>query len=70
MGYLSVMPMMLDPVAPTGFDAILAQFSNLSSVVGSVFGIITSNQYLAYMAVVGIVIAAIRIFKKLKKAAR
>ena len=70
MGYISVMPMLLDPVTPTGFDAILAQFTNLSTVVGNVFTIITGNQYLAYMAVVGVVIAAIRIFKKLKKAAK
>lgn len=58
----------MEPV--TGFDAILAQMSNLTSVVGSVFGIITSNAYLAFFAVVGVVIAAIRIFRKLKRAAK
>lgn len=49
---------------------ILAQLTNLTTVVGDVFTLITSNEYLAYFAVVGFVIAAIRIFKKLKKAAR
>lgn len=70
MGSVYLMPMLLDPVTPTGFDAILAQFTNLSSVVGSVFSIIIGNQLLAYFAVVGVVIAAIRIFKKLKRAAK
>lgn len=59
----------MEPVV-SGFDAILAQISNLTSVVGNVFSLITSNQYLAYFACVGVVIAAVRIFKKLKKAAR
>lgn len=58
----------MDPV--TGFDAILAQITNLTTVVGNVFSLITGNAYLAYFAVVGVVIAAVRIFKKLKKAAR
>ena len=68
MNYLLMSPMVLD--TPTGFAAILDQITNLTSVVGSVFSIITGNQLLAYFAVVGVVIAAIRIFKKLKKAAR
>lgn len=49
---------------------ILAQITNLTTVVGDVFDIITGNAYLAYFAAVGLVVAAIRIFKKLKKAAR
>lgn len=49
---------------------ILAQITNLTTIVGNVFSIITGNAYLAYFACVGLVIAAIRIFKKLKKAAR
>lgn len=49
---------------------ILAQITNLTTVVGDVFTLITGNAYLAYFACVGVVIAAIRIFKKLKKAAR
>lgn len=49
---------------------ILGQITNLTTVVGDVFTIITGNAYLAYFAAVGLVIAAIRIFRKLKKAAR
>ena len=60
--------MLLTPA--TGFDAILDQSTNLTTVVGNVFSIITGNAYLAFFAVVGVVIAAIRIFRKLKKAAR
>ena len=56
--------------AVTGMDAILGQITNLTTVVGNVFTIITGNAYLAYFAAVGIVVAAIKIFKKLKKAAK
>ena len=49
---------------------ILAQLTNLTTVVGDVFTLITSNEYLSFFAVVGVVIAAIRIFRKLKKAAK
>lgn len=54
----------------TPMDAILAQIATLTTVVGNVFSIITSNAYLAFFAAVGLVVAAIKIFKKLKKAAR
>ena len=56
--------------AVTGMNAILAQITNITTVVGDVFSIITSNAYLAYFAAVGLVVAAVKIFKKLKKAAR
>lgn len=59
----------MEPVV-TGMDAILAQITNITTVVGNVFGIITANAYLAYFAAVGLVVAAVKIFKKLKKAAR
>lgn len=49
---------------------ILAQVANLTTVVGNVFTIITGNAYLAYFAAVGVVVAGIRIFKRLKRAAR
>lgn len=54
----------------TPMELILAQLTNITSMVGSVFSIITSNAYLAYFACVGLVVSAIRIFKGLKKAAR
>lgn len=56
--------------AVTGMNAILAQITNLTTVVGDVFSLITSNAYLAYFACVGLVVAAVKIFRKLKKAAR
>lgn len=49
---------------------ILAQVATLTTVVGDVFDIIVGNAYLAYFAAVGLVVAGIKIFKKLKKAAR
>ena len=58
----------MEPV--TGMNAILAQITNITTVVGNVFTIITSNAYLAYFAAVGLVVAGIKIFKKLKKAAK
>lgn len=57
-------------MTPTAMDNILAQITTLTTVVGNVFTIITGNAYLAYFAAVGLVVAAIKIFKKLKKAAR
>lgn len=54
----------------TPMELILAQITNLTSVIGSVFTLITSNAYLAYFACVGLVVAAVKIFKKLKRAAR
>lgn len=49
---------------------ILAQITNITTVVGNVFSIITGNAYLCYFAAVGLVVAAIRIFGGLKRAAR
>lgn len=49
---------------------ILAQVASLTTVVGDVFSMITANAYLCFFAAVGLVVAAIRIFRKLKKAAR
>ena len=49
---------------------IVAQIANVTTVSGNVFDLISGNAYLAYFAAVGLILAAIRIFKKLKKAAR
>lgn len=57
-------------MTPTAMDTILAQITTLTTVVGNVFSIIVGNAYLAYFAAVGLVVAGIKIFKKLKKAAR
>lgn len=58
------------PEAATGMDAILGQITNITTVVGNVFTLITSNAYLAFFAAVGLIIAAVKIFRKLKKAAK
>lgn len=58
----------MEPV--TGMAAILAEITHLTTMIGNVFSLITANAYLAYFACVGLVVAAIKIFKKLKKAAR
>lgn len=49
---------------------ILAQITNLTTVVGDVFTLITGNAYLAFFAAVGLIVAAVKIFRKLKKAAK
>lgn len=49
---------------------IIAQITNITTVVGDVFTLITSNAYLAFFAAVGLIVAAIKIFRKLKKAAK
>ena len=54
----------------SGIATILGQITNLTTVVGDVFDIIVGNAYLAYFAAVGVVVAAVRIFKKLKRAAK
>lgn len=57
-------------MSPTAMETILAQVTTITTVVGNVFSIIVGNAYLAFFAAVGLVVAAIKIFKKLKKAAR
>lgn len=49
---------------------ILGQITNLTTVVGNVFDLITGNAYLCFFAAVGLIIAAIRIFRRLKRAAK
>lgn len=56
--------------AVTGMDAILAQISNLTTIVGDVFGIITANAYLAFFAAVALIAAGVHVFGLIKSAAR
>lgn len=63
------MPLILAE-APTGMAAILAEITDITSVVGSVFTVITGNAYLCFFAAVGLIVAAVKIFRKLKKAAK
>lgn len=55
---------------PTGMDSILAQLSNLTSVMGNVFNLITANAYLAFFAAVGLIAAGVHVFRLIKSAAR
>lgn len=59
---------MNEPV--TGMDAILAQLTNLTTVMGDVFTLITSNAYLAFFAAVGLIAAGVHVFRLVKGAAR
>lgn len=59
---------MNEPV--TGMDAILAQLNNLTTVMGDVFTLITSNAYLAFFAAVGLIAAGVHVFRLVKGAAR
>ena len=68
--------MMLVPSAfasgetPTGLNAVLAQSSNATSLIGSVFDLITSNPYLSLLMLFGLMAAALRLFRRGKRAAR
>lgn len=59
---------MNEPV--TGMDAILAQLTNLTTVMGDVFTLITSNAYLSFFAAVGLIAAGVHVFRLVKGAAR
>lgn len=54
---------------PTGFDAILAQLTNLTTVMGNVFTLITGNAYLAFFAAVAVIAAGVHVFRLIKAAA-
>lgn len=49
---------------------ILGQVTNLTTIVGDVFGIITGNAYLAFFACVGLLAAGVHVFRLIKGAAR
>ena len=59
LGYLSATPM----------DNILAQISNITTLVGDVFSLITGNAYLCFFAAAALVGVAVHIFKIIKGAA-
>lgn len=54
----------------TPMETILGQVTNITTLVGDVFTMITGNAYLTIMAAVGLIFIAIRVFKGLKRAAR
>lgn len=53
----------------TPMDNILAQITNITTIVGNVFTLITGNPYLCFFAAAGVVGVAVHIFKIIKGAA-
>lgn len=59
-----------DEVVPTAMDAILAATSTVTTLVGDVFTLMTSNVYLTVFFAVGLLGVGIRVFTELRNAAR
>lgn len=53
----------------TAMTNITAQIANITTVVGNVFDIITSNAYLCFFAAAALVGVAVHVFKMIKSAA-
>lgn len=49
---------------------ILGQVTNVTTVMGDVFSLITANAYLAFFAAVGLIAAGVHVFRLIKGAAR
>lgn len=60
---------MLLALTTTPMDNILAQISNITTLVGDVFSLITGNAYLCFFAAAALVGVAVHIFKIIKGAA-
>lgn len=60
---------MLGALTATPMDNILAQISNITTLVGDVFSLITGNAYLCFFAAAALVGVAVHIFKIIKGAA-
>ena len=56
-------------LSATPMDNILAQISNITTLVGDVFSLITGNAYLCFFAAAALVGVAVHIFKIIKGAA-
>lgn len=54
--------------SPTGMANVLAQSSNVSSLVNTAFGLITDNPLLATFCLMGLVAGAIRLFRRGRRA--
>lgn len=57
----------MEPVTP--MESILAQVSNITTLVGNVFTVITGNAYLCVFAAAALLGVAVHIFKIIKSAA-
>ena len=60
---------MLGIFTATPMDNILAQITNITTLVGDVFSLITGNAYLCFFAAAALVGVAVHIFKIIKGAA-
>lgn len=60
---------MLAILTSTPMDNILAQISNITTLVGDIFTLITGNAYLCFFAAAALVGVAVHIFKVIKGAA-
>lgn len=58
----------MEPVA-NGMTDILAQITNITTLVGDVFALITGNAYLCFFAAAALIGVAVHIFKVIKSAA-
>ena len=58
----------MEPVV-SGMDSILAQITNITTLVGDVFTLITGNAYLCFFAAAGLLGVAVHVFKVIKSAA-
>lgn len=55
--------------ATNAMTEIMAQLTNITTLVGDVFSIITGNAYLCFFAAAALVGVAVHIFKIIKSAA-
>ena len=58
----------MDPVV-TPMESIMAQVTNITTLVGNVFTVITGNAYLCFFAASALLGVAVHIFKIIKGAA-
>lgn len=54
----------------TGFSAITGQMDEVTTLVGTVFTLLTGNAYFSTFLAVGLLSAGIGIFRRVKRAAR
>ena len=54
----------------SGLDAVLAQSTNATTLIGAVFDLITGNAYLALLCFFGLLSVATYLFRRGKRAAR
>lgn len=62
------MPVVLTATA-TGMDAVTGAMSNVTSVVGNVFTLITGNPLLATFAAAGLLVMGVGVYGAIKSAA-